>query len=78
MTAVGAEVRVLAELVVRMASRRAGLGHTGSRVRFFHRVIARASLGCTDDALLPVLVHPGLDEVEFELQPSGGSADGIR
>ena len=77
MTVVAADVRVLVELVVRMVSR-AGMGYTGSRVRFFHRVIAGAFLSCTDDALLPVLVPPELDKVESELQPSGGSADGIR
>jgi len=62
MTLVGAEVRVPAELVV--------------RVRLLHRTGAGAFLSYTDDALLAVIATLELDEVELGLHPPDGSADG--
>lgn len=77
MTLVGAEVRVLAERVVRVAPPRAGMGYTDPRDSLLHRAGAGAFRSYPDDALFAVIATLGLDEVELDLHPPGGSADGI-
>ena len=67
-----AEVRVHAELVVRVWPPRAD----HARVSLLHRAGTGAFLSYPDDAMLAVIAALGLDALELELHPLGGSADG--
>lgn len=62
-----------AELVVRVAPPRAD---TDPRVRLLHRAGSGAFLSYPDDAQLAVIATLGLDGVELQLHPPGGSSDG--